>query len=200
MEIYLVRHGQTDGNVARRHQADKTLLTPLGRSQAEAVAAKFKKINPTNLISSSLVRAVETASIIGNACDLIPETSANFAEWERPDSMNGHHHGSFRSILFYTAWYFGLKSEGESYQEIRNRFKVARAFFNKYPNDARVVVVSHSVFINLFVAHICNDSTMSLWKAAKFFLSILTMPNTKVVHLNFDKEAPANTCAWRVVK
>jgi broad specificity phosphatase PhoE len=57
MEIYFVRHGQTDGNVAKRHQANTTRLTDLGRKQAETAALRVKEINPDFFISSSMVRA-----------------------------------------------------------------------------------------------------------------------------------------------
>lgn len=199
MEIFFVRHGQTDANVAHRHQLDKTLLTPEGRQQAEVIAVEIKKLKPTNLVSSSLVRAVETASVIGEVCNLIPETSADFIELEGPSWMYGHYHSSFRSLLFYAAWYFGFKSDGESYREIRERFRLAQAFFAKYSNDARVVVVSHAAFMHLFTAHICKDSSMSIRETINFFLSVIRMPNTKIIHFNYEKEAPANTCAWTVL-
>ena len=74
MEVYLVRHGQTDGNVGRRHQHTSTKLNQLGRAQAARVAEQIVKLAPTHIITSTNMRAVETASIIGQACNLIPET------------------------------------------------------------------------------------------------------------------------------
>lgn len=200
MKVYLVRHGQTGGNIARRHQVETTPLSSEGVEQAKVVAEKIKTLNPTNLITSSLVRAVETASIIGQVCDLVPETNAEFIELRRPTNMYGYHHRSLRSIVFYMQWFLGKKSDGESYREIRDRFLSAQAYLSKYPNDARVVIVSHAVFINLFVAHICDARSMSPFKALKVFKKVLTMPNTDLVELMFEKEAPANTCAWSVIK
>jgi broad specificity phosphatase PhoE len=113
--------------------------------------------------------------------------------------MYGYHHRSWRSIIFYIQWFLGKKSDGESYREIRDRFLSAQAYLAKYPNDARVVIVSHAVFINLFVAHICDARSMSPLKALKVFKKVLTMPNADVVELSFEKDAPVSTCAWSVI-
>nr|MBP9842936.1 histidine phosphatase family protein [Candidatus Paceibacterota bacterium] len=151
MEIYFIRHGQTDGNVAKRHQANTTRLTDLGRQQAEAAAQRVKEIKPDFFISSSMVRAIETSSIIAQATDMIPSTGALFAELERPAKMYGFHHKDPRSLWFYIRWYFGLVNvEGtgaESYKMFRERIAMAQEALMKYPMDAKLVVVSHSVFI-----------------------------------------------------
>ena len=66
--IYLVRHGQTEFNLARRHhgQTDSP-LTALGRDQARRAGAVLAlRIDPEDavIISSSLGRALATARII----------------------------------------------------------------------------------------------------------------------------------------
>lgn len=198
MKVYLVRHGETGGNVAHRHQAEDTPLNFKGIEQAEIVAEKIKDLHPTNLVSSSLVRTVQTASVIGEATGLVTETSADFIELTRPSNMYGRYHRSIKSIIFFAQWYLGRKSDGESYKEIRQRVEKAQAYFDKFDNEAVVVLVSHSLFINFFVAHICDKSSLSLWQFYKVFDRILHMPNTKIVSVEYDKNAPQNTCTWSV--
>ena len=41
MDVYLVRHGQTDGNVGHRHQHPNTDLNEHGLVQAAAVAKQI---------------------------------------------------------------------------------------------------------------------------------------------------------------
>jgi broad specificity phosphatase PhoE len=72
MDIYFVRHGQTDGNVALRHQHVNTSLNELGKLQARMVAKKIAKIKPTNVVSSTNLRAIETTKIIVDECGRIP--------------------------------------------------------------------------------------------------------------------------------
>lgn len=196
MEVYLIRHGETGGNVAHRHQAENTPLTFAGVKQAKAIAQKVKDLEPTHLLTSPLVRSVETAREIGDVCNLIPETSADFVELKRPQHMYGHYHTSLRSMWFYAKWFYGFTKEGESYDDIRQRIQNAKNHFKNYPEDARVAVVSHSVFINLFLAHLCHDKKINFLGAVNAFINILRMGNTEFVPLIFDPEAHPDTCGW----
>lgn len=198
MEIFLVRHGETGGNVAHRHQAEHTPLTPAGKEQAFTVAKTIQEYQPTHLISSSLVRAIETASAIGEVCNLIPETHTVFAELERPKKLYGHFHKSPRSLLFYARWYAGFThaTEGESYPALRKRILHAKEVLATYPADARVVVVTHSVFMSLFLAHACRDKMLNPVQAVLAFITILRTRNTQVVPITYNPEGEQRTCAW----
>lgn len=200
MEVYLIRHGETGGNIAHRHQAEHTPLTIVGLEQAHAVAKKVKDLEPTHLLTSPLVRAVETARVIGEVCNLVPETSTHFSELRRPADMYGHYHTSFRSMWFYARWFYGFSKTGESYADILQRIKTAKAHFKSYPEDARIAVVSHAVFINLFLAHLCHDDQINSLTAVRTFKDIFTMQNTHFTPLIFDPEAPADTCGWWIVE
>ena len=199
MEIYFVRHGQTGGNVAKRHQAEHTGLTPLGKQQAKEAAEIIKGYEPTHIITSTLVRSLQTANEIATVCDMIPSISTEFVELERPKQLHGHFHRSFGSLVFYFRWYFGLTSDeqGESYRELRARINRAKALLALYPEDARVVVVSHSVFMGMFLAHICRDEMITPLQAFRSFRTILKMQNTHILPVLFDARAPEGVCAWQ---
>ena len=68
--LYLIRHGQAEGNAQRRimGQLDQP-LTALGRSQAEALARWFSERDsgPLQVYASDLARAVETAAPLAAA-------------------------------------------------------------------------------------------------------------------------------------
>lgn len=199
MEIYLIRHGQTGGNVAHRHQAEDTPLTPHGKEQAAVIAQKVKDLQPTHLLTSPLVRAIETAQSIGEVCDLIPETNEAFVELARPDHMYGHYHKSWRSMTYYARWYFGHSTSGESYADLRDRIVKAKDHFTQYPENARIAVVSHSVFINLFLAHLCDDEMIGPIHAVTTFGRVLRMKNTELIPLIFDPTATGELCPWQRV-
>lgn len=201
MEVYLVRHGQTEGNIARRHQSDKTDITELGKKQATAAAEYVKTKNPTVLLASSMVRALETARIIGQVNDMIPETSTLFTEIAKPPRLDGHLLKSIGSLWFYARWYFGLTTEaegGETYKMFRTRLNQARKHLLSYPPHSRVVVVSHSVFINFFIIHLCNDRPMGPIRAVQCFFRILMMKNGSVTKLVYDFDKPSHHCGWHV--
>jgi len=65
MNIYLIRHGQTTGDVENRYGGDyDDHLTDLGRRQSEAVAKKLSEEGIEVIYCSPLIRARETAKII----------------------------------------------------------------------------------------------------------------------------------------
>ncbi len=202
MEIYLVRHGETGGNVAKRHQSEATPLTDKGLEQIKQTALQLKVLQPTHLLSSSVLRAVESARYIGEALDMIPETNAAFAELVRPQFLHGHFHKSLGSLWFYLRWYLGMtnveKEGGETYKDLRTRIKAAQAVLAKYPTDARVVVVSHSVFINFLVAHVCQEKPMTPLQALKRFSKVLSIKNGSITKVTYDSTPPENICKWHV--
>jgi broad specificity phosphatase PhoE len=200
MEIFFVRHGETSGNVARRHQAENSPLTFKGEEQVQKAAQKIKEYEPTHLLTSPLVRAIDSAKVIAKECDLIPETSGNFAELKRPDDLYGKYRYNLLSFKYYVNWFLGKETKdldgGESYDDFLVRISAAKKLFCQYPADARVVVVSHSVFINFFIAHLCDDRKMSLPKAFITFKRLHSMGNTQITHVLFDAENRTGTCSW----
>ncbi|MEK7462396.1 MAG: histidine phosphatase family protein [Patescibacteria group bacterium] len=204
MEIYLVRHGETGGNLARRHQSINTSLTAEGKRQITETANTLKQLKPTHLLTSSVLRSVESAQIIGLACNLVPQTELVLRELDRPDFLHGHFHKSIGSLFFYARWYFGLtnhhKHGGESYKNLRDRIGEAQSMLAKLPNDAKVVVVSHSVFINFFIAHACQKNRLSPWRAAHRFLKVLSIKNGSITHIVYRSDSLPDTCPWQVSK
>ncbi|NNG40448.1 histidine phosphatase family protein [Flexivirga sp. ID2601S] len=84
--IFLVRHGQSTWNLARRLQGQTPHppLTDLGRAQAARAAEHLRSaLGPQcrpALWTSDLVRARQTADVIGAALGLTPQVSAALRE------------------------------------------------------------------------------------------------------------------------
>lgn len=80
-EVLLVRHGETDANATARFQgrAD-TRLNDRGRAQSRALAAELRGEGLRALYSSPLLRALETARILGAACGLEPVLDERLVE------------------------------------------------------------------------------------------------------------------------
>lgn len=66
MRIFLIRHGQTTGDVEDRYGgAYDDQLTELGKKQAMQIAEHLKDEGIEKVFTSPLIRAKETASILG---------------------------------------------------------------------------------------------------------------------------------------
>jgi len=203
MEVYFIRHGETDGNVAHRHQHQDTELNEIGKVQAKEVATKVAKLKPTHIVSSTDFRAVETTKIIITECtdDLIPDTHPAFQEFKRPNWLIGNRYLSLVSVGYIWRWLYNFDKEnqGENYAGFLKRIIEARSYLESLPEDSRVVVVSHAVFINIFMEHLCSDKPMGLMRAIRRFWKVMTIKNTSIVHLNHSHTAEG-VCAWRLVK
>jgi broad specificity phosphatase PhoE len=84
--ISLARHGQTDYNATRRFQG--LLPVPLnatGREQAQGLAALAVEHGFAKLWSSPLVRALETAEIVGARIGLEPVEDVRLVETDTGD-------------------------------------------------------------------------------------------------------------------
>ncbi|TVQ37506.1 MAG: histidine phosphatase family protein [Spirochaetaceae bacterium] len=79
MDLYIVRHGQSQDNAAAVQTGD-SCLTDLGRRQAAATAEAFRQIAIDRLYVSPAQRAIETASAISDTLDLLPVARADICE------------------------------------------------------------------------------------------------------------------------
>ena len=90
MKIFLVRHGESEANVAGIISDNPTRivnLTERGRGQAEAAAEKLRVVNITHAYASEFARAQQTARILlrHHACPLHIDARLN----ERHSGMDG---------------------------------------------------------------------------------------------------------------
>jgi broad specificity phosphatase PhoE len=99
MYIYLVRHGQSNGNVTFVPGIPRPItdpLTELGRTQANTAASYIltQKVQPVVIITSPYARTVDTAMIIQQALDVPLEKDDKLAEYN-PGDWEGMHRDEF---------------------------------------------------------------------------------------------------------
>jgi broad specificity phosphatase PhoE len=163
--LILCRHGQSEGNrEARFGGHGPTPLTALGRAQARATAEQLAGGGPAILYSSDLVRARETAEIIGSAIVATPQITPALRERSV---------GKFTGLTFDEARanfpddYAALLRRapdacppgGETYLQCRER---ASAFLDRVlalHMGQRIVLVSHHLTLYQLSLHILNLSS-----------------------------------------
>jgi uncharacterized phosphatase len=96
VNLYLIRHGESTGNLAGKIQGWKNYpLSDLGRRQAELVADYFKGIQLDYIYSSDLIRASDTARIIAK------QKKQSVNEWEKVREVHlGPLQGLSRSEIY----------------------------------------------------------------------------------------------------
>ena len=151
--IYLIRHGQAEGNLYRRcHSWYNGLLTLKGREQVKDLEKRFDGVHFDAVYSSDLYRAMATAGAIYRPRGLTLRIDPNLREigagvWE--DVMWGQilhdHRDSLTSFLHCDpAW----SVEGsETFPQVRRRVQAAVERIAATHPDQTVAVVSHGCAI-----------------------------------------------------
>jgi broad specificity phosphatase PhoE len=84
VEMYLVRHGETEWSRARRHTGRTDLpLSPVGEAEAKALGQHLRGLEVDRVLSSPMTRAVTTARLAGFGDRL--ETSDALLEFDYGD-------------------------------------------------------------------------------------------------------------------
>ena len=149
--IYLVRHGQTESNLARRYQgASDSPLTALGQAQARRMGELLNRLVPDTagwrMVASPLGRARQTASVICQAMGgtLTPSLDPRVAEVSM-GSWDGLQIDELESRrpqdVPYPERYF-QSPDGESFDAIWGRLA---AWLASVAHDENVILVSHGL-------------------------------------------------------
>ena len=130
MQLYFVRHGQSEANIARvfSNRGYQHPLTAQGRAQAHALAAHLQGQPITRIFTSPLQRAVETAQILSAALSAPVTQSDALREWdvgiyENTDDPRGWQlHTQVQEDWFIHGNLDARMPEGESFNDIKARF------------------------------------------------------------------------------
>ena len=160
LQVYLVRHGETQWNAQRRIQGQSdSALTEKGERQAEQVAKRAKTLGITHVISSDLGRTRHTAEIIALACGVdvtldarLRELDMGVLERRNLDTLSDEEEGWRRQLVNGTA--DGRIPEGESMLEMSERMHAALNACLNLPSGSRPLLVSHGMALGCLVSTI----------------------------------------------
>ena len=175
-EIWLVRHGQSAGNVARElaeasagHRidiADRDVdvpLSELGERQSQALGSWFAALppeqQPTVVLHSPYVRAAETANILMQRLDrdkLVVESDERLREKEFGilDRLTtygiAHHYPELYEQRQHVGKFYFRPPGGESWCDVILRLRSVIDTMNREYCRERVLIVAHQVTVNCF--------------------------------------------------
>jgi len=159
MKLLLVRHGETDWNLAHRYQSYSDVpLNQNGILQAQYLAKRLSKENVGIIYSSDLSRATETAKYIAKEYEpvLVVECDSHwrelsFGKWE------GLNHGEIQA-QWHTevdAWYADPVNvsppSGETMLQMSKRVQSALNELKSKHKDETVLIVSHGGTIQILL-------------------------------------------------
>jgi broad specificity phosphatase PhoE len=158
--LYLLRHGETIWNRAKRLQGHRdTPLTLKGVQQAEAMgkalARELDGTAPAIFFASPLGRTKQTAAIVADMISHDPEViqfddrlkEVTFGIWDglNIEELRADHNDAWESRLA-DRWRF-VPPSGESYQYVGER---VGSFISDLPKENPLVVVAHGAHNRVF--------------------------------------------------
>jgi broad specificity phosphatase PhoE len=176
--LWIVRHGQSAGNIARieaeaagLHTIDITMrdvdvpLSPLGERQAEALGQWFGKmprnVNPTVILCSPYLRAKQTVRIVmdiaglsENVTSLITDERLREKEFGILDRLTMHgireKYPELSEQRDHVGKFYFRPPGGESWCDVILRLRSTIDTIIREYRRERVLIVSHQVILNCF--------------------------------------------------
>lgn len=160
LQVYLVRHGETQWNAERRIQGQSdSPLTLKGEDQARQVGERVRSLGITHIITSDLGRTRRTAEIIADACGCnviadsrLRELNMGVLEQRHIDTLTPEEEEWRRQLVNGTP--DGRIPEGESMQELCVRMRAALNSCLELPEGSRPLLVSHGIALGGLVSTI----------------------------------------------
>ena len=160
LQVYLVRHGETQWNAERRIQGQSdSPLTAKGELQAVQVGERVRSYGITHVIASDLARTQRTAEIIADACGCgvtldarLRELDMGILEQRHLDSLSAQEEEWRRLVVNGTP--NGRIPEGESMQELSERMRAGLTACLNLPAGSRPLLVSHGIALGCLVSTI----------------------------------------------
>lgn len=150
--LYLVRHGETEDNVARIMQGQTHgKLTANGVAQARSLASRFAEEPIDAFVSSDLQRAIDTAVIIARPHGMTVETTPLLRERDW-----GGFTGRYIPDLKNEKWCDDI----ETLEQMRARAMRFMEYLKTKYHDQRVLAVGHGI-INKAIQSVYYNLQMS---------------------------------------
>ena len=191
MILYLARHGQSEANVLREFSNRTTRhgLTELGRAQAEALAERMSSLAVTAIYSSPILRAVQTAEIVGKRLGLHFEITPALSEfdvgvWEgRKDAEGWQSHADTVRAWLVEGRTDARMQGGESLEDIKKRFlPFIHGLVQNGNQPDSILLIGHGGTYLSMLPVLTKDITPQQAFETRY-------PNTAVISLKWDGDS-----------
>ena len=189
MNLYLVRHGETEWNRLKKFQGQlNSDLTDIGIEQAKALGKYLEKenIDFDFVYSSPQERAYNTAKLIKEDFQIITDSrlmEMAFGKWEGMDVelIKEESAENFHNFFNSSDKYNHKPHEAESFESLEIRVREFLDEIKEKYKGKNVLVVSHGVTLKVFVKIIKNQNLKEFSESGGIF-------NTSLSLISYDKK------------
>jgi len=173
LEIYFVRHGETEWNLKGMLQGKKNSpLTEKGRSQAAKLGEALKDVVFDGLYSSPMGRASLTAEIIRGERDqalytipALKEMSFGDMEGLTKKKFERLHPEQYKNLWEDALSYDPSAFDGETFEEVDARVMEGLDHLVKsHPQGGKILVVSHGMTLKNIFMHVWGHGLDKYWE------------------------------------
>ncbi|MCY0881685.1 MAG: histidine phosphatase family protein, partial [Firmicutes bacterium] len=169
--MYIVRHGQTEWNVAHRMQGHHDApLTVHGIQQVEALAKRLHNVHWDKIFSSPSGRAVKTAEILRGSRHVPIVTTAALKEiglgaWEGQTREKVQaQYPQENAAYWQDPDHFVPPQGGETFHEVQQRVQEFLGQTLRQYAGQSILIVTHTVPVKLLLAHFMQRDLRDLWQ------------------------------------
>ncbi len=169
MNIYLLRHGETEQNLKGYYYGSLDVdITPKGRIQIESVSNKINSIDFDKIFSSNTKRGISSAEIILKNRDVsfivddrLNETNLGLFEGKSYKDIQMEYPIEFK--MWSKDWKGYAPPKGECYVDFYKRVK---EFFEEILKlkDENILIVTHGGVIRSILTYIMGEDLDMFWK------------------------------------
>ena len=188
LKLYITRHGETEWNILKKMQGWKNSnLTHKGIKNAIKLGEQLKDIEFSNIYSSPLGRALETANYVKGNRDMEIEIHEGLKEmgfglWEGIENdvvleLYGEEHYNF-----WNKPHLYKPSGGESFDELFKRVEDVLKYISQNAKGENVLIVSHAVTIKAIYSIVKGYELKDLWN-----MRFIEGTSLSILEINDDK-------------
>lgn len=171
--LILVRHGRTEWNRVERFRGRTDIeLDAVGIRQAEATAERLSSWSIAAIYSSPLRRALVTANIVAQRCNLEVQPlhgviDINYGDWHGLSPEEAAAKDSRLFSMWLASPHLVRFPHGESLGDVRKRCSLAvNGLVHKHTEET-FVVVSHKVVCQMIVLELLGLDSAFFWRIAQ---------------------------------
>ena len=169
MRLWLVRHGETEANVAGLYSGHApTPLTERGIAQAQTLGTLLRNVPVDNVLCSELERARHTTQLILGDREVpvrnMPELNEMFfGDWEMRHHRDLAREDAENYAVWCNDWQNATPTNGEGFQAFSQRVERFIAQLADYKTCQNLLVVSHQGVLSVLIARLLSMPAAAMW-------------------------------------
>ncbi len=169
MRLWLVRHGETEANVAGLYSGHApTPLTERGIAQAQTLGTLLRNVPVDNVLCSELERAHHTTQLILAEREVpvrnMPELNEMFfGDWEMRHHRDLAREDAEHYAVWCNDWQNATPTNGEGFQAFSQRVERFIAQLADYKACQNLLVVSHQGVLSVLIARLLSMPAAAMW-------------------------------------